>query len=65
MSFPTNGVYMIKNIGRDLMLDLKDNNTTEGTPIQGFVRNGTVAQQVLSIRIRTHFVTGSLTHHAY
>ncbi|KAG1766541.1 hypothetical protein EDD22DRAFT_349868 [Suillus occidentalis] len=45
MSFPTNGVYMIKNVGRDLMLGLKDNNTAEGTPIQGFVRNGTVAQQ--------------------
>jgi hypothetical protein len=54
MSFPTNGVYIIKNIGRDLMLDLKDNNTAEGTPIQGSARNGTVAQQV-STRIRTRF----------
>lgn len=36
---------MIKNIGRGLMLDLKDNNTAEGTPIQGSARNGTVAQQ--------------------
>lgn len=36
---------MIKNIGRDLMLDLKGNNTAEGTPIQGFAGNGTMAQQ--------------------
>jgi hypothetical protein len=63
MSFPTNGVYMIKNIGRDLMLDLKGNNTAEGTPIQGFAGNGTMAQQV-STGIRTHVVTSSLSHHA-
>jgi hypothetical protein len=54
---------MIKNIGRDLMLDLKGNNTAEGTPIQGFAGNGTMAQQV-STGIRTHVVTSSLSHHA-
>lgn len=52
MSFPTNGVYMIKNIGRDLMLDLKGNNTAEGTPIQGFAGNGTMAQQWVIKRAR-------------
>ncbi|KAG1764922.1 hypothetical protein EDD22DRAFT_881863, partial [Suillus occidentalis] len=45
MPFPTDGIYTIKNVGRDLMLDLKNNSTAEGNQIQGYARNGTVAQQ--------------------
>ncbi|KAG2754049.1 hypothetical protein P692DRAFT_20870162 [Suillus brevipes Sb2] len=45
MTFPTDGVYTIRNIGGDLMLDLKNDSTAEGNQIQGFARNGTVAQQ--------------------
>ena len=64
MPFPTDGIYTIKNTGRDLMLDLRNNSTIEGNQIQGYAPNGTVAQQV-SICIRTHFVTVSHMHHAY
>jgi hypothetical protein len=64
MPFPTDGVYKIKNTGRDLMLDLKNNSTAEGNQIQGYAPNGTVAQQV-AIRVRTHFVTGSHIQHLY
>jgi hypothetical protein len=64
MPFPADGVYTIKNTGRDLVLDLKNNSTAEGNQIQGYVPNGTVAQQV-STRVRTYFVTGSHTHHLY
>jgi hypothetical protein len=46
------------------MLDLRNNSTAEGNQIQGYAPNGTVAQQV-TIRVRTHFVTGSHTHHLY
>ncbi|KAG2131704.1 uncharacterized protein EDB93DRAFT_931702 [Suillus bovinus] len=45
MPFPSDGVYFVRNIGRDLMLDLTGNNTTEGNQIQGYAKNGTVAQQ--------------------
>ncbi|KAG1727541.1 hypothetical protein EDD22DRAFT_930926 [Suillus occidentalis] len=45
MPFPADGVYTIKNTGRDLVLDLKNNSTAEGNQIQGYVPNGTVAQQ--------------------
>ncbi|KAG1879882.1 hypothetical protein F4604DRAFT_1923090 [Suillus subluteus] len=45
MSFPNDGVYTVRNTGRDLMLDLTGNNPAEGNQIQGFARNGTVAQQ--------------------
>ncbi|KAG1774976.1 hypothetical protein EV702DRAFT_1120931 [Suillus placidus] len=45
MPFPHDGVYTVKNLGRDLMLDLRGNNTTEGNQIQGYAKNGTVAQQ--------------------
>ncbi|KAG1760572.1 hypothetical protein EDD22DRAFT_989648 [Suillus occidentalis] len=45
MPFPFDGVYTIKNTGRDLMLDLKNNSTAEGNQIQGYLPNGTVAQQ--------------------
>ncbi|KAG1764923.1 hypothetical protein EDD22DRAFT_951379 [Suillus occidentalis] len=45
MPFPNDGIYTIKNLGRDLMLDLKNNSTAEGNQIQGYARNGTVAQQ--------------------
>ncbi|KAG2030295.1 hypothetical protein BDR03DRAFT_974780 [Suillus americanus] len=45
MPFPNDGVYNIRNTGRDLMLDLTGNNPAEGNQIQGFARNGTVAQQ--------------------
>jgi hypothetical protein len=64
MPFPTDGIYTIKNTGRDLVLDLRGNNTSEGNQIQGYAHNGTVAQQV-SICIRTHFVTVSYMDHAY
>lgn len=43
--FPTDGVYTIKNTGRDLMLDLTSNSTAEGNQIQGYHRNDTVAQE--------------------
>jgi hypothetical protein len=36
MPFPTDGVYIIKNTGRDLVLDLKNNSTAEGIQIQGY-----------------------------
>jgi hypothetical protein len=58
----TNGVYNIRNVGRGLMLNLKGNSTAEGNQIQGYTEDHTVAQQV-SIRVHTHFVTGSHTHH--
>ncbi|KAG2754048.1 hypothetical protein P692DRAFT_20177553 [Suillus brevipes Sb2] len=45
MPFPSDGIYTIKNTGRDLMLDLRNNSTTEGNQIQGYAKNGTVAQQ--------------------
>lgn len=45
MPFPSDGVYTIKNTGRDLVLDLKNNSTAEGNQIQGYAHNGTVAQQ--------------------
>lgn len=45
MPFPTDGIYTIKNTGRDLVLDLRGNNTSEGNQIQGYAPNGTVAQQ--------------------
>ncbi|KAG2074880.1 hypothetical protein BDR04DRAFT_121500 [Suillus decipiens] len=45
MPFPTDGVYNIRNTGRDLMLDLQNDSTAEGNRIQGFTNNGTVAQQ--------------------
>lgn len=45
MHFPTDGVYTVRNVGRDLMLDLKNNSTADGNQIQGYARNGTVAQQ--------------------
>ncbi|KAG1794201.1 uncharacterized protein HD556DRAFT_444829 [Suillus plorans] len=56
MPFSTDGVYTIKNIARDLMLDLKASDTTEGNQIQGFVENGTAAQQWI---IKRHYVSGS------
>ncbi|KIK42137.1 hypothetical protein CY34DRAFT_805277 [Suillus luteus UH-Slu-Lm8-n1] len=43
--FPNDGIYTIRNTGRDLMLDLKNNSTAEGNQIQGYPKNGTVAQQ--------------------
>lgn len=65
MPFTDDGVYSIRNVGRNLMLDLTGNNTAEGTQIQGYPSNNTVAQQV-SIRVRTHLVTDShCTHHVY
>ncbi|KAG1784628.1 uncharacterized protein HD556DRAFT_1451560 [Suillus plorans] len=45
MTFPSDGVYTIRNVGRNLMLDLKSDSTAEGNQIQGFTSNGTVAQQ--------------------
>lgn len=45
MPFPSDGIYTIKNTGRDLMLDLRNNSTAEGNQIQGHPKNGTVAQQ--------------------
>jgi len=56
MPFSTDGVYTIKNIARDLMLDLKEGDTTEGNQIQGFVEDGTAAQQWI---IKRHYVSGS------
>ncbi|KAG1818038.1 uncharacterized protein BJ212DRAFT_121754 [Suillus subaureus] len=44
MSFTKNGVYTVRNIGKDLMLDLKDDSTVEGNSIQGYTKNGTEAQ---------------------
>lgn len=41
----TDGVYNIRNVGRGLMLDLKDNSTAEGNQIQGYKEDYTVAQQ--------------------
>ncbi|KAG2030288.1 hypothetical protein BDR03DRAFT_191439 [Suillus americanus] len=60
MPFPTDGVYTIKNAGRDLMLDLTGSSTAKGNKIQGYASNGTVAQQVY-IRICTPFVIGPHT----
>lgn len=62
MPFSTDGVYTIKNIARDLMLDLKEGDTTEGNQIQGFVEDGTAAQQVF-ICVCTHLVTSSYASH--
>ncbi|KAG1828487.1 hypothetical protein EV424DRAFT_507449 [Suillus variegatus] len=45
MPFTDDGVYSIRNVGRNLMLDLTGNNTAEGTQIQGYPSNNTVAQQ--------------------
>ncbi|KAG2131730.1 uncharacterized protein EDB93DRAFT_932989 [Suillus bovinus] len=45
MTFPNDGVYAIRNVGRNLMLDLTSDSTKEGNQIQGFAKNGTVAQQ--------------------
>ncbi|KAG1784629.1 uncharacterized protein HD556DRAFT_1451561 [Suillus plorans] len=45
MTFPSDGVYTIRNVGRNLMLDLKSDSTAEGNQIQGYAKNGTVAQQ--------------------
>ncbi|KAG1818046.1 uncharacterized protein BJ212DRAFT_1479872 [Suillus subaureus] len=45
MPFPNDGVYTVRNIGRNLMLDLSGNSTTEGNQIQGYKENHTVAQQ--------------------
>ncbi|KAG1809170.1 uncharacterized protein BJ212DRAFT_1484681 [Suillus subaureus] len=42
---PADGVYTIRNIGRGLLLDLKDNRTDEGNKIQGYSRNDTKAQE--------------------
>ncbi|KIM77699.1 hypothetical protein PILCRDRAFT_91000 [Piloderma croceum F 1598] len=44
MSIP-DGVYTIKNVGRNLQLDLQKNNPFEGAVIWGYVANGTTAQQ--------------------
>ncbi|KAG1879858.1 hypothetical protein F4604DRAFT_1923065 [Suillus subluteus] len=45
MPFSTDGVYTIRNVGRALMLDLTDDSTKEGNPIQGYADNGTEAQK--------------------
>jgi hypothetical protein len=45
MPFSVDGVYTVRNIGRDLMLDLRGDSTTEGNQIQGYPHNGTQAQQ--------------------
>ncbi|KAG1831546.1 hypothetical protein EV424DRAFT_155143 [Suillus variegatus] len=45
MTFPSDGVYNIRNVGRNLMLDLTSDSTAEGNQIQGYAKNGTVAQQ--------------------
>ncbi|KAG1849614.1 hypothetical protein C8R48DRAFT_764595 [Suillus tomentosus] len=38
MLFSTDGVYTIRNVGRDLLLDLRDFQTTEGNTIQWVVK---------------------------
>ncbi|KAG1871848.1 hypothetical protein DFJ58DRAFT_722600 [Suillus subalutaceus] len=45
MPFSTDGVYHIRNTGRNLMLDLTGNRTTEGNQIQGYTPNDSTAQQ--------------------
>ncbi|KAG2085192.1 uncharacterized protein F5147DRAFT_181649 [Suillus discolor] len=45
MPFTNDGVYSIRNVGRNLMLDLTANNTTEGTPIQGYPSDNNTAQK--------------------
>ncbi|KAG1881366.1 hypothetical protein C8R48DRAFT_829160 [Suillus tomentosus] len=45
MPFTHDGVYSIRNVSRNLMLDLRGNSTVEGTQIQGYASNHTVAQQ--------------------
>ncbi|KAG1908885.1 uncharacterized protein F5891DRAFT_1273338 [Suillus fuscotomentosus] len=45
MPFSTDGVYTIRNVGRDLLLDLRDFHTTEGNTIQVWHNNSSVAQQ--------------------
>ncbi|KAG2132713.1 uncharacterized protein EDB93DRAFT_1255129 [Suillus bovinus] len=45
MSFPNDGVYTIRNVGTNLMLDLTSDSTNEGNQIQVYPNNGTVAQQ--------------------
>ncbi|KAF8645762.1 hypothetical protein AX16_007629 [Volvariella volvacea WC 439] len=39
------GVYNIRNVGRQLMLDLRENRPDESNNIIGWVENGNVAQQ--------------------
>ncbi|KAG2118228.1 uncharacterized protein F5147DRAFT_670599 [Suillus discolor] len=57
MPFSTDGVYTIKNIARDLMLDLKEADTTEGNQVHGLVRDDTADQQQWIIK--RHYVSGS------
>lgn len=54
--FTTDGVYNVRNVGRDLMLDLLGNNPFEGATIQGWGRNGTQAQEVCMTCVLTHLV---------
>lgn len=51
------GIYCIKNVGRELMLDVRANEPSEGDLIQGVERNGRVSQEVCIAIIHTpnHF----------
>ncbi|KAG1871847.1 hypothetical protein DFJ58DRAFT_470976 [Suillus subalutaceus] len=45
MPFSTDGVYNVRNVGRDLMLDLTQSSTADGNQIQGYLNDNTAAQQ--------------------
>ncbi|KAG2127674.1 hypothetical protein DEU56DRAFT_915646 [Suillus clintonianus] len=54
MGFPTDGLYMIRNTGRNLMLDLYNNNAVEGNPINGWTDNGNLQAQRWIVRNQNH-----------
>lgn len=61
MSFPSSGVYKIKNVETGTYLNLEGAGTAVGTSIIGFHDDGTAANLVLTLRISIEAVITVLT----